>query len=343
MKNINEKLVSLRGYKPEDFGVQIKFCLDEETLKLQKQILREKQEEKNNQKENKEKMNKKIEKIAIISETNEDEEADENEEKNKEEKANENNEIKTNSTEEKKEEKKIDKMEDKKEVKDNKRNEENSMYLLEKLDDNILYDQSPLLSSFIQIRNTVNMFNSKQLLYPKLHNNLRDTIALKDEKINFKAGKLPLPYNNAITLMKSIKKFKTPFEKIVLIAAISDQITESCSKFWEEMEQYIKKDFLSIEADEIMSIFLYIIIKCQMPEIIIYTKLINNFTTPATQAFNISYNYALLQSTLEYLQSEQTNKLLKTERKLVDCGKTLAAFTSKRLSSVHTGNGVLGI
>ena len=54
-------------------------------------------------------------------------------------------------------------------------------------------------------------------------------------------GKLPVPYLSAIKLFSNLKKYKAPFEKIVIIAAISDQITESATTFWSEMEKYIKK------------------------------------------------------------------------------------------------------
>ena len=38
---------------------------------------------------------------------------------------------------------------------------------------------------------------------------------------------------------------------MLIIASISDQITECCSVFWKDMEKYIKKDFLSIDGDEL--------------------------------------------------------------------------------------------
>ena len=47
---------------------------------------------------------------------------------------------------------------------------------------------------------------------------------------------------------------KAPFEKIIIITSIND------------MEKYIKNNFLFIKADEIMTIFLLIMIKSQMFE-----------------------------------------------------------------------------
>ena len=195
----------------------------------------------------------------------------------------------------------------------------------------------PLYAGFAQIRNTINSFNNKKFLFPKLHNKLRDTIAIKDQYINEAkvVGKLPVPYLSAIKLLKSLKKYKAPFEKIVIIAAISDQITESASNFWSEMEKYVKNSFLFIEADEIMTIFLFIMIKSQMPEIIIFSKMITNFTTPNTRSFNLSYNFTLLEASLEYISSLKDLKpLLKDggDKQLKDARKSLAGITNQRLS-----------
>jgi hypothetical protein len=198
----------------------------------------------------------------------------------------------------------------------------------------------PLYAGFAQIRNTINSFNNRKFLFPKLHNKLRDTIAIKDQYISEAKviGKLPVPYLSAIKLLTTLKKYKSPFEKIVIIAAISDQIMECATSFWSEMDKYIKTGYLSIEADEIMTIFLFIMIKCQMPEIIIFSKMITNFTTPSTRAFSISYNFTLLEASLEYISTlKNLKELIKDDdNQLKDARQSLAGFTNQRLSSAYS-------
>ena len=46
VQDLQDKLIALRNVKPKNLGVQIKFCLDEDTLELQQKILKEKREEK---------------------------------------------------------------------------------------------------------------------------------------------------------------------------------------------------------------------------------------------------------------------------------------------------------
>ena len=339
IQDLQDKLITLKDVKPKNLGVQIKFCLDDDTLELQKSILKKKREEKEGkekeekEKEDKEK-NKNIDKqnsgLDLIKEGEEEEkDEDEDKEENNDKEDNndniDNNDINTEAI--------INK-------KSKEKNDESSAYLLEKINSEMFDDKNeniPLYAGFAQIRNTINSFNNKKFLFPKLHNKLRDTIAIKDQYINEAkvVGKLPVPYLSAIKLLKSLKKYKAPFEKIVIIAAISDQITESASNFWSEMEKYVKNSFLFIEADEIMTIFLFIMIKSQMPEIIIFSKMITNFTTPNTRSFNLSYNFTLLEASLEYISSLKDLKpLLKDggDKQLKDARKSLAGITNQRLS-----------
>ena len=289
IQDMQDKLVNLKNVKPKNLDVQIKFCLDDDTLELQKKILKEKREEKD--KKEGEEQSKKPEKnnLQIITENKRHNSLDLGDEEEKEDD--------------------------------------------EEEDDN---ENAPIFIGLAQFRNTINSFNNKKMMFPKLHNKLRDTIAIKDQYISEVkvAGKLPVPYLSAIKLLTTLKKYKAPFEKIVIIAAISDQITESATTFWSEMEKYIKKDFLSIEADEIMAIFLFIVIRSQMPEIIIFSKMITNFTTPGTRAFSISYNFTLLEASLEYLSSIRNLKeLIKDDsEQLKDARKSLAGITNQRLS-----------
>jgi hypothetical protein len=193
------------------------------------------------------------------------------------------------------------------------------------------------------MRNSVNNFNNKIYFFPKLHEQLKKNInsneskKKKNSKFNIDDD-LPIPYYSAIRLMKSIKKYKTPFEKIILIAAISDQITECASSFWKGMENYIEKDFLFIEADEIMSIFLYIMIQSQMPEMILFCKIINNFTTQFTKGFSISYNYTLLEASMDYIKDvKDIKELSQKENGLIEVRNSILDLSTQRLSRISMG------
>ena len=219
---------------------------------------------------------------------------------------------------------------------DNNKNDNEGVYLLETINEDMSIDlKDALYTGFIHLRNTVNSFNNKKFLFPKIRQNLRDTLALNDKYIiEAKASrKLPIPFLSAINLLKRLRNYKTPFEKIIILAALSDQITESVSDFWSSMKNYIKSTYLSIEADEIMAIFVFIIIRSQMPELFIEAKIITNFTTAGTRAFTLSYNLTLMEASLETISKiENTKEIAYREKQLKEVRKSIAVLTTQRLS-----------
>ena len=124
------------------------------------------------------------------------------------------------------------------------------------------------------------------------------------------------PYDTAIGLLKQIEKYKTPFEKMMIIANISNEITDCINDFWQEMEQYIKKDFLSIEAEQIMTIFIYVIIKSGISNIFVHCKLIKLFTTCTTKSSMIGYYYSTVEASIMYIKTlKDVDELFKKKGK----------------------------
>ena len=74
-----------------------------------------------------------------------------------------------------------------------------------------------------------------------------------------------------------------------------------------------------------------------MPEVYIFSKMITNFTTPNTRAFSISYNFTLLEASLEYISTlKNLKELIKNDdSQLKDARKSLAGITNQRLSSLN--------
>ena len=314
---LQEKLNDLKSVKPKDLGVQIKFCLDEDTLELQRSILKEKKKEKEDKKNTNENHSKKESELYQIRETEDEKENEDDNDKNYK------NDCIISTT--KKPDNNINNIKD-----------EEDDYLLEKINEDFSFFGGDALSGgFLHLRNTVNSFNNKKYLFPKIRDNIRDTLALNDQYIKEAkaSGKLPIPYYSAINLLKNIKNYKTPFEKIVILAALSDQVMESVSTFWSSMQNYVKNTFLNIEADEIMSIFVFIVIKSQMPELFIESKIISNFTTPSTRAFNIAYNLTLMEASLEtIIKMENSEELYNKENQFKEVRKSIADLTTQRLS-----------
>ena len=122
---------------------------------------------------------------------------------------------------------------------------------------------------------------------------------LKQNKDDF----LSYPYETAIQLLKQIEKYKTPFEKMMITAGLSNEITDCINDFWQDMERYIKKDFLSIEAEQIMTIFIYVIIKSGITDIFVHCKMIKLFTTCMTKSSMIGYYYSTVEASITYIKT----------------------------------------
>ena len=341
---LRENLANLKNIKPKILEITDKYCLDEVTLELQNKIKKEKGD--NNEIKNESLKNSALESIK------------ENEEKENEDdiiiKKNRRlgmNEINTKSliknlnSNGKNNNEDIINTKEKNKTKNNLNYSDNSEedddeddYLLSKLKDEDL--------SLVDIKNegeaeadifrkTITNFNFKTYLFPQIRNKIRDTLGQNDLYIQEgKFGnKLPKPYFSAINLLKKIRSFKTPFEKIIILAAINDQITESVQTFWNNMTQYIKNTYLFIESDELKSIFLYIFIQAQMPEILAECKIITNFTTQQTRGFNISYNLSLTEASIEKIMDmKKTKEMKKAENELKEIRKSYANLATQRFS-----------
>ena len=126
---------------------------------------------------------------------------------------------------------------------------------------------------------------------------------------------LSYPYETAIQLLKQIQKFKTPFEKMMIFASISSEITECINDFWKDLSGYIDSNLLSLEIDQLMAIFIYIIIQAQISDICVHCKMIKSFTTCITKASMIGYYYSTVEASVQYIASiKDVKELIKGKK-----------------------------
>ena len=332
---LQEKLIDLKNIKPNILEITDKYCLDEVTLELQSKIIKEKQKEK---KDNNIEIEIEDKKNNMLPSIKENDECIENEDDIiKKSRTSDQSDIIpkfvfNNQNIKKEKEIKIYNKDDKISDEDD---EDEGDYLLSKLKDEDISMDMKIEGEMDILRKTINNFNSKKYLFPQIRNKIRDTLAQNEQYIQEakSSGKLPMPYFSAINLLKKLHSFKTPFEKIIILAAINDQITESVMSFWSTMTKYIKSSFLFIEADELKAIFLYIFIQAQMPEIFVECKIITNFTTQQTRGFNISYNLSMTEASIEkIMEMKDTKEINKAEAELKEVKKSYAALATQRFS-----------
>ena len=139
----------------------------------------------------------------------------------------------------------------------------------------------------------------KMVKIPKLQKILNRVSFIRTKNIEY----LSYPYETAIQLLKQVKKYQTPFEKMMIFASISSEITDCINDFWKDLNEYIDNNLLNLEIDQLMTIFIYIIIQSQITDISVHCKLIKSFTTCITKASMIGYYYSTVEASVQYISS----------------------------------------
>ena len=120
------------------------------------------------------------------------------------------------------------------------------------------------------------------------------------------------PYETAIHLLKQIEKYKAPFEKMLIFANLGNEITNCVNDFWKDMEDFIKNDLLGIEAEQLMTIFIFILLKTQINDMLVHCKLIQLFTTSVIKSSMVGYYYSNAEASVSYIQKlKNVKELLK--------------------------------
>ena len=197
---------------------------------------------------------------------------------------------------------------------------------LEKDDPDIISDNKSIIG-----RKTVNMqkniiWNNNESFNDSINNNndLDKTFDLKASSINIKEKllnnlndiilpKLPEipnineiiikdePYSLAIKYLRQIYSYKVPLEKLIIISYLSILITQSVENYWSNINEDIPSNFLNLDADEIMSIYLYIIYKLDSSSILAHLEIIKHFTTNYTKQTVLGYYYSTFEGCLRYI------------------------------------------
>ena len=131
---------------------------------------------------------------------------------------------------------------------------------------------------------------------------VKHNVCLSDEKLIYlnTYHKKPgyVSYQTSIDLLNNIKAFQTPNEKITLLHSMGAEVIDNVMKAWKPMEEFLPKNYLSIDGDELILIFSYIIIKAQMPELLTHLYFIKMFTTQDTKSSMIGYYYTTIEASV---------------------------------------------
>ena len=121
------------------------------------------------------------------------------------------------------------------------------------------------------------------------------------------------PYGKAIEFIETIEDYKTPLDKLTIIALVSDIITNCIDDFWKE-EKNLKEEYLLIDSDELLSVYLYIIFKMNTKSLYTQLDYIQYFTGTMTKQSMIGYFYTTIDICIKFIMTiEKKEQLTKNE------------------------------
>ena len=162
--------------------------------------------------------------------------------------------------------------------------------------------RSNTITTYKEFSEIINKNNTtlKEKLEADMDNNPStiDFPEIKDSK-----NELNIPYGEAIYYFKNIKDYNIPLDKLTIIALVSVLITDCIDEFWKTEMENLDSKFLKVDADELISIYLYIIYNLDLPSLYTQLDFIEHFTGSITKQSMIGYYFTSVVGSLEFIMS----------------------------------------
>lgn len=108
-----------------------------------------------------------------------------------------------------------------------------------------------------------------------------------------------LPFFKSIMYFREINRADSIIEKLEIMYNLRNMILGEIDMFWKGISIDQKKRY--VDADNLLSIFIYLIIKSQLSDLIIDIEIINDFINKTLKLSRKGYFFSLVQSSFEYL------------------------------------------
>lgn len=129
-------------------------------------------------------------------------------------------------------------------------------------------------------------------------------------QLDVDTGKGIKPYYKAIEKLKELEKQFSPLRKLGVIVQCSRILCECVDEYWKN-DSTVSKDDLVISADQILSIFLYIVLKARIPCLAGHVQMICEFGRKIVQNGSMGYYVTTLEACVEQVESLSTELLAK--------------------------------
>jgi hypothetical protein len=131
-----------------------------------------------------------------------------------------------------------------------------------------------------------------------------------------------IPFSKSVVLLRQINDHSSIIKKIDVMYQVRNSILNEIDEFWKDVPLHQK--YKLVDADNLLSLFIYITIKSQIENFIIDLEIIEDFTNRSLKLSRKGYFFSLFKSSIEYLVSnfslqqldsniQEYNKMLNNE------------------------------
>lgn len=121
------------------------------------------------------------------------------------------------------------------------------------------------------------------------------------------------PYREAIEWLRTIAHTATPLKKLKRIAQVNDVICQCVDEFWQGT--HVNPDRLRIDADQYISIMIYIIIKARVPDLFTNIALAGELAALGAKSKYNAYCLTTMQACFYHILSTENGKSASTATK----------------------------
>ena len=116
-----------------------------------------------------------------------------------------------------------------------------------------------------------------------------------------------MPYLDAIVRFELLEEMENPFDKLCVITQLTSEIVRCINQFWKGAR--LKKSSLLIDADQNISIIVFIIIKSKLSDLYTQIRIIKRLIPKALRSSTkAGYYLATLEGCLQYVQNLNVNR-----------------------------------
>jgi hypothetical protein len=170
-------------------------------------------------------------------------------------------------------------------------------------------NELPNPSSLQNLQNNPNLQNFQNL--KDLHKH-RSSNPLSLKKIRTRL--LCPPYTAAIKKLREISTSESPTQKLKCIGTLNDTICECVDQFWEGID--VDREDVFIDADQLLSIFIYVILHSRICDLFSSLSFVNEFTTHSTKAHLVGYNLASIQACLYHILTMDKSQVMSSSKNI---------------------------